>query len=172
MKHPKIIILTGPCGVGKTTISKLLLQHLEVKYISGDEIAKSKFPEISYITKHPVKLQIVKRELFDLSCTYFFDQNKTVLIDYVILGQNYIAQFQKTFQSDLILKVLLPDRQVIFQRDQDRACWESGREMINNLHDKYLALKDMIGAENYIDNGAQTAQETVDFLLQDIIDKS
>ncbi len=170
MRRPKVIILTGPCGVGKTTISKLLLEQLDLIYISGDEIAKGKFPAISYITEHPEKLQIVKRELYDLSRTYFFDHNKAVLIDYVILGRDYIAEFQQTFKSNLILKVLLPDRQVIVQRDRDRACWESGKDMINNLYDKYIGLKEHIGAENYIDSGKQTAQETVDFILQQIIE--
>lgn len=53
MKHPKVIILTGPCGVGKTTISSLLLARIDAHYLSGDEIAKRLFPEVSYITKHP-----------------------------------------------------------------------------------------------------------------------
>lgn len=170
MRHPKVIILTGSCGVGKTTISKLLLKQLDLKYISGDEIATGKFPAISYITEHPEKLQIVKRELYDLSRSYFFDHNKAVLIDYVILGRDYISQFQETFKSKLFLKVLLPDRQVIIQRDQDRACWESGRDMINSLYDKYIGLKDHIGTENYIDNGGQTAQETANLLLQQLFD--
>lgn len=170
MKHPKVIILTGPCGVGKTTISRLCLNRLDAAYISGDEIAKRLFPEISYITKHPEKLKIVKNEIFALSSRFFHDQEKTTLIDYVILGDEYISKFKETFKSDLIIKVFLPEREVIYQRDLERDCWESGRAMIDLLYDKYVALRDTIGTDNYIDNGNETVEETVNNLMQEIVE--
>ncbi len=169
MKYPKVIILTGPCGVGKTTISRRCLEHIDAEYISGDEIAKRLFPAISYITKYPEKLAIVKDEILALSKRYFHDQEKTVLIDYVILGVDFISKFKETFKSNLVIKVLLPDREVIYQRDRERDCWESGRAMIDLLYDKYAALRGTIGAENYIDNGKETVEETVHQLVAEIV---
>lgn len=94
MNSPKVIILTGPCGVGKTTISRLCLKRIDATYISGDEIAKKLFPEVSYITKHPEKLRVVKEEIFAMSSRIFHDQETTTLIDYVILGGEYISKFK------------------------------------------------------------------------------
>ncbi len=170
MKHPKVIILTGPCGVGKTTISRLCLKRIDALYISGDAIAKKLFPEVSYITKHPKKLKLVKDEIFELSRRFFYDHKQSILIDYVILGADYISKFQETFKSNLIIKVLLPEKEVIYQRDRERDCWESGRAMIDLLYDKYVALRDTIGAENYIDNGKETVKETVDKLMQEMVE--
>jgi len=169
MNNPKVIILTGPCGVGKTTISRLCLKHINAEYISGDEIAKRLFPEVSYITKHAEKLKIVKDEIFALSRN-FHSQEKTCLIDYVILGEDFILKFKEAFKSDLIIKVFLPEREVIYQRDRERDCWESGRAMINLLYDKYVDLRDIIGEEHYIDNGRETAEETVNNLVQEVVE--
>lgn len=169
MKNPIVIILTGPCGAGKTTIARQCLHYIDAEYISGDEIAKRLFPEVSYITKHPEKLKRVKDEIFELSKRYFHDQGQTVLLDYVILGEAYIAKFKETFQSNLIIKVLLPAREVIYRRDMERDCWQSGRAMIDLLYDKYLVLRNTIGTENYLDNGKQTVEETVNQLVQEIL---
>lgn len=169
MQHPKVIILTGPCGVGKTTIAKLLLPRIDAEYISGDEIAKSLFPEVSYITKYPEKLKVVKAEIFALSRRYFYEQERTSLIDYVVLGETYISKFKEAFNSDLIIKVLLPKKEIIYQRDVERDCWESGRVMIDHLYDRYVELRESIGADNYIDNGKETVEETVSNLVQEIM---
>jgi len=79
-KHPKVIIITGPCGVGKTTITNILSQKIEVKFIDGDQIKQRLFPEIVYINKHPDKLEIMKQTILELSKTHF-SNGKSVLID-------------------------------------------------------------------------------------------
>lgn len=42
--------------------------------------------------------------------------------------------------------------------------------MIDLLYDKFVALRDTIGAENYIDNGKETVEETVNNLVQEIVE--
>ena len=147
----------------------MLLARIDAHYLSGDEIAKRLYPEVSYITKHPEKLKVVKDEILELSKRYFHDQERTILIDYVILGEAYLAKFKEAFKSNLMLKVLLPAREVIYRRDQERDCWESGRAMIDQLYDRYIELRDSIGAEHYLDNGKETAEETVSKLVQEIM---
>jgi len=99
-KKAKIIILTGPCGVGKTTITKILVEKLDVELIDGDSIRKSLFPNADYISDHPEKLKIVKERIFELSKECFL-KNKSVLIDFVVLGKDYIFRYQNTFKEDL-----------------------------------------------------------------------
>jgi len=165
---PKVIILTGPCGVGKTTIAKILVERLEVELIDGDMIRKSLFPNADFITEHPDKLKIVKQHIFELSKKYF-SENKSVLIDYVVLGEAYIAQYKKTFKEHLVIKVLLTDRKVIYERDENRKCWTSGRKMIDELHQKFKDLKGIIGQVNFIDNGNETPEETAKRILKSLV---
>ena len=41
-----IIVIAGPIGVGKTTLSKLLSKHYDCLHISEDKIAKQIFPHV------------------------------------------------------------------------------------------------------------------------------
>ena len=167
-KKNKIIILTGPCGVGKTSIANIVCKKIEVELIDGDKIKENLFPDIDYITEFPEKLKIVKETILELSKEHF-SNNKSVLIDYVIIGRDYISQFQNLFKENLIFKVILPKRIVTYQRDQIRECWTSGRQIIDELYDKYINLADVIGQDNYIDNEDETAEETALKILQSII---
>jgi len=165
MTNPnKVIILTGPCGVGKTTIAYKLATELNLTVISGDQIKQTLFPTINDITEFPEKLQIVKQTIFKQS-QQLFNKDQSVLIDYVVLGETYIKQYQIAFQENLIIKVLFPKREVIYSRDEKRACWTSGKTQIDHLYQKYLDLIDLIGAENYIDTGKETSEETVQHML-------
>lgn len=166
----KVIIITGPCGVGKTTITKLLGKQLKIAVEDGDKIKQTLFPTIDYITQYPEKLKMVKAAIFELSKDYFA-RNASVIIDYVIIGEDYIKQYQSAFKENLVFKVLLPKKEVIHQRDLERACWTSGKELIDELHQKYLNLVQIIGKENYLDNEKETPEETVQKIIQLIQNK-
>ncbi len=160
MSNAKVIVITGPCGVGKTTLTTMIAHQLGGLRISGDEIKHALFPEIADITDHPEKLKFIKDLLFNKS-KINFENGHTVIIDYVILGREYIARFQQEFKEDLLFWVLLPSKAVIYARDERRACWSSGRTVIDSLYEKYLELIPLIGEANYIDNGGETPEESV-----------
>ncbi len=161
---PMVIIVTGPCASGKTTTTQLMSNRLKAELINGDNVRNEMYPDIDFITEHPEKLKQVKSKIFALS-EKNFTEGKTTITDYVILGEEYLMRFMDRFKDRLVIKVLFPEKQVTSNRDKERECWTSGPEMIEFLYTKFTKLQELIGIENYMDNGAQSPQETADALL-------
>lgn len=159
-KNNFILIITGPTGVGKTTLCKIVAEKFGYKYISGDEIKKEIFPGLEGIAQHPKELEIVKGELLK-RVKEMFDSDKKVVVDYVILGQDYIKKFKELFGKNLLFRVVLPSIETILKRDKERECWTSGDESVKRLYNDFKELENFIGKENYIDNSNETPQETI-----------
>lgn len=156
--QPIVLIITGPCGSGKTTITNLIVQNNNFIRISGDDIKNELFPEIEYITDYPDLLEKVHNEVLHRTKKHF-KKGESVVIDY-ILGQNRIAKYKKAFKESLKIRVLLSKKKVNIKRDKLRKCWTCGEEGVIALHDSFSELKSYIGSKNYIDNSEETPQET------------
>ncbi len=160
-----VIIIAGPTGVGKTTLSKMLSRYYGCVYISEDEIAKEVFPdEYKDIEDYPDKVEIIARELFKRA-KEIFSSGKCIVIDRINLEKEFIEEIKKTLHNNLILKVLLPPIETTIERDRKRGGWASGENAIKLFYKKYKELKPVIGEENYIDNSYQTPEETFERLI-------
>ncbi|MBX2871718.1 MAG: AAA family ATPase [Saprospiraceae bacterium] len=158
-KHPIVVVITGPCGVGKTTLSRMVSETFGFTLLCGDAIKNDLFPAIADITQYPEQLRKVKAALFEEGVKYF-KSGKSVVIDYVILGEAYIKKYQETFKEHLVFVVLFPSREVIYHRDELRECWTSGKTTIDSLYSKYQNLVDLIGIDNYINSGDERPEQT------------
>jgi len=157
-----VIIIAGPTGVGKTTLSKMLSRYYDCGYLSEDEIAKEIFPdEYKNIEDYPDKVKIIARELFQRA-KEIFNSGKCVVMDRINFEKEFIEEIRKTFDSDLILKVLWPPLETTIERDRIREGWTSGENAIKLFYKKYEELKPDIGEENYIDTSNQTPEETLE----------
>ncbi len=155
---PIVLVVTGPPGVGKTTISKIISSKNKFAYLSGDEIKAEMFPEIEDITQFPNKLKKVKNELLRRT-RVLFSNGKSVVVDYVVLGEDYVKRYRKIFKNDLRVKVLFPPLNVILRRDKSRACWTAGRESISEMYEKFRAAG-YFDKEDFIDNSRESAART------------
>ena len=155
-----VMVIAGPTGVGKTTLSKILCKHYKCSYISEDEIAKEIFPnEYISIENTPDKLKIVKNQLLKKTKDVFTN-NKSVVIDLVNIEKAFFEEIRKRFHNHLILKVLFPPIATTIERDKRKEGWTSGEITIRRFYKKYEVLKSIIGKENYFDNSNQTPKET------------
>lgn len=158
-KQPIVLIVTGPCGSGKTTITNLIVKNNDFVRISGDDIKNEFFPEIENITDYPEALEKVYTEIFQRTKKHY-ENGKNIVIDYVVLGQKRIEEYKNTFSNSLKIRVLLSRKEIIIRRDQLRECWTSGEECVTTLYDSFDQLRDYVDAENYIDNSEETPEET------------
>ena len=168
MINPFVIIIAGPTGVGKTTLSKMLSKHYNYAYISEDEIAKEVFPDVyKDIEDYPDKLKIAEKQLLKRA-KEIFDSEKYVVIDRINLGKEFIEEIKKAFHKHLILKVLWLPMETTIERDKRREGWASGEIAIKRFYKKYEELKPIIGEKNYIDNSHQTLEETLERFIVSI----
>ncbi|MBH1940897.1 AAA family ATPase [Mobilitalea sibirica] len=167
-EKPIILIVTGPCGSGKTTITDIIASTGKFIRISGDEIKDEHFPEIERITDYPEALEKVYIEMFQKTKENF-ELGKNVVIDYIILGQKRIDEYKKAFQNNLVIKVLFSSKEVIIERDKTRECWTAGEDCVNDLYDAFYKLQGYIGIDNYIDSSEETPEETYSKYFADLV---
>lgn len=157
--QPIVLIVTGPCGSGKTTISSLIAQNHNFVRLCGDDIKEELFPGIVNIQDYPEGKKKVFAEIFERAKKHF-ENGDHVLIDYIMLGQKRLEEYKNTFSDHLQIRVLLASREVNIHRDQVRECWTSGEQCVRDLYDEFTGVRDFVGAENYIDSSEETPEET------------
>ena len=168
MTSPFVIVIAGPTGVGKTTLSKMLSMHFNCTYISEDEIAKEVSPDAyKDIEDYPDQLKIVENLLLKRS-KEIFDCGRYVVIDRINLEREFIEEMEKTFHKHLILWVLWPPMETTIERDKRREGWTSGEDTIRRYYKKYEELKPFIGEKYYIDNRHLTQEETLERFIASI----
>lgn len=168
MTSPFVIVIAGPTGVGKTTLSKMLSKHFNCTYISEDEIAKEVFPDVyKYIEDYPNNVKIVDDQLLERT-KEIFDNGKCVIIDRINLDKEFIEEIKKEFDEHLMLRVLWPPMETTMERDKRREGWTSGEDTIRRFYKKYEELKPIIGENDYIDNSHQTPEETLERFISSI----
>jgi tRNA uridine 5-carbamoylmethylation protein Kti12 len=170
MPSPFVIVIAGPAGVGKTTLSNRLSKHFNCTNLSEDETAKEVFPDVyKDIESYPEKLKKAKNQLLK-KANEIFDSGGCVVIDMINLDRGFIEEIKKTFDQHLILRVLYPPMETAIERDKRREGWTSGEDTIRRFYKKYEELKLIIGEKNYIDNRCQTPEKTLERLI-DVIEQ-
>jgi len=161
MKKDFVLIIAGPPGVGKTTLSKIICQQNKCSYFSGDETSKELFPGVYKDTLE--QLQQTNKEL--LKGLQNAEGGDCIVVDLVSLDEIFIKELKNVFRERLIIKVIFPPVETIISRDKKRQCWTSGEEDIKRYYKHYQELKEIIGEDNYINNSNQKPEETVRKLI-------
>lgn len=167
---PRVILLTGTCGSGKTTVAALLAAQAGWVHISEDQIwhrcfGKNRGPFLS--DEHRLK----RRQVHDLVLRQLLpslDSGRDVVIEACVHESPPEAyeEYRRLFQAHGVewsIRVLHPRLEVAVARDSSRACWSVGAKGVAELQEKFN--RGVLGAECYLDNSDETPEETMRRLL-------
>jgi|SRR5262249_4955920 len=167
---PSVLLLTGTCGSGKTTIAKLLTEHAGWKHISEDNIWHELFgrnrgqflSDEHRLKRRQVQALVLEQLLSSLHA------ERDIVIEATVHESPPEAyrEYQRLFELHAIewkIRVLHPRSDVAVARDASRTCWSVGEKAVAELRAKFN--KGVLGAECYVDNSDETADETMRRLL-------
>jgi len=156
----KLIIIRGPLGVGKTTVSKLLSQNLNLEYLSLDKIIEDNklvpansdgIPLESYLKANQIILDLGKKS------------KKSFIIDGCFYYQEQIDDLVKKFDKDVEIFTINSHVDKCIERDSKREK-VYGEDSARFVH----MVTTRIQAGHEIDNTDITVEETVDKIMEKI----
>lgn len=146
-----LIVLVGPSGVGKSTISRRLAERLNVSYTvsvttrprqPGDENAKT----YEHVDKSEFFRRLDNDEYLEYAQVYgdYYATPKRPALDYLDAGRDVLLEidFQGAMQvryhypDALLIFVLPPDEQTLLQRLTDR-----GRDSADDIQKRFRQAK-------------------------------
>lgn len=150
--HPGfLIVLTGPSGVGKSTISRRLAERTDVKYIvsattrekrAGDDDAKV----YEHVTRDEFFRRMDHDAFLEFAQVYgdFYGTPKHPALDYLAAGQDVLLeidvqgalQVRYQYPNALLVFILPPDAETLLQRLTDR-----GRDSQEDILKRFRAAK-------------------------------
>ena len=152
---PKILFLSGACGAGKTTISKLFEKE-NWAVLSGEEIFWELFDgkPVGDIREEVSQMhqEIIKR------AKNLLKKGKNVVIE-TIVGKRNFQLYKKHFGEKMSIVILNPKKSVAVKRDKNSKK-SSGKEKTEELWESFQHLKNEFGADNFLDNSDQNPAET------------
>lgn len=169
----RVLILTGTCGSGKTTISKLLAEELGWERIVEDDIWHNRFGKNrgAFLTnEHRRKRRQVHDKVFS-SIMSGLASGRNIVVDVTVhetppeAFEEY-RSFLNSVGVDWSLKVLHPRLEVAVARDANRRCWSVGADAVRSLHVKFTGM--VFGHGCYIDNSDETPHETMGRLMSEV----
>ena len=169
IQKPYILILSGACGSGKTSLSKILQKKLKYHRIEGDKtrkkVAKGKYnikgKSKEWYSVHNALIKEIQKSL---------EKHKMIVIDYFI-GEESLKEIYEPFfiknNLKFDIKILHPeDKEVLVERDKTRKTHNEGEEQIKKAWDLFEKSKIFFGVKNYIDNTQESELEIFEKYFQ------
>jgi len=162
----KVLLLTGTCGAGKSSLGQLIESKTNYIFIDGDSITrrKSHYERLNPTAKKnsPIDSQgLSTLETIDTMLTVCA-LGYNVVVGYVIRDYTTLAMYENALSKhDIkpIFRVLVPNRVTCIKRDITRECWTAGEIWVDKFYDEM---------QNYlishpsccIDNSSESLEET------------
>jgi shikimate kinase len=152
----KIIVIRGPLGVGKTTVSKILAQKLDVEYLSLDKIIDDN--NLNSTARIPLENFLKANNIIQNIAT---KSKKTFIIDGCFYYQEQIDDLTQKFHDDILFFSLTTNVEKCIERDAKREK-VYGEDSARYVY--MVTTKIKVGHE--IDTSKITAEEAVEEIMK------
>lgn len=161
----KLYIITGPAGVGKSTVSKRLAKKLSKSaLIEGDEIYHQVIGGYTPAWKDGNHLDVFWKVCIDMMRTYL-ESGYDVVFNYIVHLENLDLIKKCLSEFEMKFTVLLVDEETLLARDSERAedCQMKERciVLLNSFKNKGFDEKFILNSSNL------TVDETVNIIEND-----
>lgn len=168
---PSLYIITGPAGVGKSTVSKKLAQNLSKSaLIEGDEIYHQVIGGYIPAWKEGNHLQTFWKVCINIVKSYLKD-GFDVVFNYIVTPEN-LALLKNEFKNYTIkFIVLLVDESTLLLRDKERPenCQMKERciTLLNNFKNRNYNINNILDTTNLsIEETVNLIQNNNNFILK------
>lgn len=161
----KLYIITGPAGVGKSTVSNKLAEKLSKSaLIEGDEIYHQVIGGYTPAWKDGNHLDVFWKVCIDMMRTYL-ESGYDVVFNYIVNLENLDLIKKCLSEFEIKFTVLLVDEETLLARDSERAedCQMKERciVLLNSFKNKGFDKKFILNSSNL------TVDETVNIIEND-----
>ncbi len=166
-----VCIITGPCGAGKSTISKSLAKHtkksayIDVDMLRDEMIKNGKVSPFSYKGESKKQVDLGTKNASDLA-NNFLKAGFNVFIDDVLERKQQVEDYLKYIKSlQVRIFLLLPNKKILKNRDSQRKKENIMGKRALELHDIFTKR---IPEEswNVLDTSNHTIKETEKEILR------
>ena len=148
----KLYLITGPAGVGKSTISRLLAEKSNKSIlIEGDDVYHMVISGYVSAWKPNNHLDLLWKNVISL-IKNGLESGYDVVFNYIINKKDYELLKDKFKEYNIIFKVLLVSEEELLRRDKlrDLSCRMNERclVLLNNFKKEYINNKNVIDTTN------------------------
>ncbi len=162
---PLVLLLTGTCGSGKTTVAQCLAERHGWARVSEDEVWRAHFHRrrgAPGSEEHRRKRGVVRAEVMT-RVRAVVSAGRDVVVDATVheatpdsLG-DYVALLEGE-GLEWTIRVLHPRLEVVVARDAQRADWSAGAAGVASLWRKFTGER--FGGEAFLDTSDETPEAT------------
>lgn len=154
----EILLITGTCASGKTTVGEILSRQYGYKHIDGDQFKRE-------LKKRRGLEKLDWDEIHEdlISHAIELSTRANVVISHVVLPPNLGVYQAICSNLDALFRfiILMPSRETVYSRNKNRTCWSSPtpKKFIDEFYDSYIEAVNAL-SENVLDNSNQSPLET------------
>ncbi|MFD0048136.1 AAA family ATPase [Actinomycetes bacterium NPDC127524] len=164
----EVYIISGPAGVGKSTVSKKLVKKLsQSAYISGDYISHMHINGREKPWESKMETSLIWTNILSLTQN-FLDFNNDVVIDYVTFPTEakWLKENLNSMDASVYYAVLWSDEETLLKRDLLRNPEDRMGERCSVLMNEFMGS----GLDNrYI---LDTSEKTIEFIIEQILNQN